>query len=97
LEILRPDGEYRDIPPVRDQYLGLPQGDRQESGSKGHGGREGYARLSRPRAGAEKLPHGAIAKALVQSWNRCRRRRKWMWCWRRCPGVMLHEAPSVTG
>ncbi len=48
VEIVRPDGEsYRDIRPlVRvNIYVVAGQGDRQESGSKGYGGREGFARF----------------------------------------------------
>src|ERR1700681_2827885 len=47
VEILRPDGEtYRDIRPLVRVNISVVagQGDHQESGSKGYGGREGYAR-----------------------------------------------------
>ena len=46
VEILRPDGEsYRDIRPLVRVNVSVVagQGDRQESGSKGYGGRAGYA------------------------------------------------------
>src|SRR4051794_27975224 len=48
VEIVRPDGEsYRDIRPLVRVNVSVVagQGDRQESGSKGYGGREGYARF----------------------------------------------------
>ena len=48
VEILRPDGEsYRDIRPLVRVNVSVVagQGDRQESGCKGYGGREGYARF----------------------------------------------------
>src|SRR3979490_1347741 len=48
VEILRPDGgSYRRIPPLAggNIFLSRSAGDRQESGSKGYGGREGYARF----------------------------------------------------
>jgi TldD protein len=95
VEILRPDGEsYRDIRPLTRVNISVVagSGDRQESGSKGYGGREGYQRFIESgawRAAAD----GAIREALVNlesipapagemdvvlgpGW----------------PGVMLHEA-----
>lgn len=95
VEILRPDGEsYRDIRPLVRVNISVVagQGDRQESGSKGYGGREGYARFIESgswRTAAD----GALREALVNlesipapagemdvvlgpGW----------------PGVMLHEA-----
>jgi len=95
VEIIRPDGEsYRDIRPLVRVNITVVagQGDRQESGSKGYGGREGYARFIEAanwRAAAD----GALREALVNlesipapagemdvvlgpGW----------------PGVMLHEA-----
>src|SRR6188508_3872760 len=48
VEILRPDGEsYRDIRPLVRVNVSVVagQGDRQESGSHGYGGREGYQRF----------------------------------------------------
>src|SRR5207302_640257 len=53
VEILRPDGEsYRDIRPLVPVNVSVVagQGDRQESGSKGYGGREGYARFIETKA-----------------------------------------------
>src|SRR4051794_10029051 len=53
VEILRPDGEsYRDIRPLVRVNVSVVagQGDRQESGSKGYGGREGYARFIETKA-----------------------------------------------
>ena len=50
VEILRPDGEsYRDIRPLVRVNVSVVagQGDRQESGSKGYGGREGLCALHR--------------------------------------------------
>ena len=95
VEILRPDGEsYRDIRPLVRVNISVVagQGDRQESGSKGYGGREGYARFIDTKAWRE-AADGAIREALVNlesvpapagemdvvlgaGW----------------PGVMLHEA-----
>src|SRR6266852_1669589 len=95
VEILRPDGEtYRDIRPLVRVNISVVagQGDRQESGSKGCGGREGYARFIDTKAWRE-AADGAIREALVNlesvpapagemdvvlgaGW----------------PGVMLHEA-----
>src|SRR5260221_7973404 len=95
IEIVRPDGEsYRDIRPLVRVNISVVagQGDRQESGSKGYGGREGYARFIDTGAWRE-AADGAIREALVNlesvpapagemdvvlgaGW----------------PGVMLHEA-----
>ena len=95
VEILRPDGEsYRDIRPLVRVNIAVVagSGDRQESGSKGYGGREGYARFIDTKAWRE-AADGAIREALVNlesvpapagemdvvlgpGW----------------PGVMLHEA-----
>ena len=95
VEILRPDGEsYRDIRPLVRVNVSVVagQGDRQESGSKGYGGREGYARFIETKAWRD-AADGAIREALVNlesvpapagemdvvlgaGW----------------PGVMLHEA-----
>ena len=95
VEILRPDGEsYRDIRPLVRVNVSVVagQGDRQESGSKGYGGREGYARFIETKAWRE-AADGAIREAMVNlesvpapagemdvvlgaGW----------------PGVMLHEA-----
>ena len=95
VEILRPDGEsYRDIRPLVRVNISVVagQGDRQESGSRGYGGREGYARFIETRAWRE-AADGAIREALINlelvpapagemdvvlgaGW----------------PGVMLHEA-----
>ena len=52
VEILRPDGEvYRDVRPLVRLNVSVVAGDgeRQESGSHGYGGREGYAALHRDR------------------------------------------------
>jgi TldD protein len=95
VEILRPDGEsYRDIRPLTRVNISVVagQGDRQESGSKGYGGREGYARFIETKAWRD-AADGAIREAMVNlesipapagemdvvlgpGW----------------PGVMLHEA-----
>ena len=95
VEILRPDGEsYRDIRPIVRINISVVagQGDRQESGSRGYGGREGYARFVETAAWRE-AADGALREALVNlesipapagemdvvlgpGW----------------PGVMLHEA-----
>src|SRR6266480_4049298 len=87
VEILRPDGEtYRDIRPLVRVNISVVagQGDRQESGSKGYGGREGYARFIDSKAWREALvnlesvpaPAGEMDVVLGAGW----------------PGVMLHEA-----
>src|SRR5690348_2543916 len=95
VEIVRPDGEsYRDIRPLVRVNISVVagQGDRQESGSKGYGGREGYARFIETKAWRD-AADGALREALVNlesvpapagemdvvlgaGW----------------PGVMLHEA-----
>ena len=95
VEILRPDGEsYRDIRPLVRVNVSVVagQGDRQESGSKGYGGREPYARFIETKAWRD-AADGAIREAMVNlesvpapagemdvvlgaGW----------------PGVMLHEA-----
>jgi TldD protein len=95
VEILRPDGEsYRDIRPLVRVNVSVVagQGDRQESGSKGYGGREGYARFIETKSWRD-AADGALHEALVNlesvpapagemdvvlgaGW----------------PGVMLHEA-----
>src|SRR6201986_2534436 len=95
VEIVRPDGEsYRDIRPLGRVNISVVagQGDRQERGSKGYGGREGYARFIETKAWRE-AADGAIREAMVNlesvpapagemdvvlgaGW----------------PGVMLHEA-----
>src|SRR3979490_1357331 len=95
VEILRPDGEtYRDIRPLVRVNISVVagQGDRQESGSKGYGGREGYARFIEGKSWRD-AADGALREALVNlesvpapagemdvvlgaGW----------------PGVMLHEA-----
>ena len=67
VEILRPDGEsYRDIRPLVRVNISVVagQGDRQESGSKGYGGREGYARFIETKAWRD-AADGAIREALV--------------------------------
>jgi TldD protein len=95
VEIMRPDGEiYRDIRPLVRVNVSVVvgQGDRQESGSHGYGGREGYARFVT--AGAWRgavddavrqallnlesvpAPAGEMDVVLGPGW----------------PGVMLHEA-----
>jgi TldD protein len=95
VEILRPDGEsYRDIRPLVRVNISVVagQGDRQESGSKGYGGREGYARFIETKAWREAAddaireamvnlesipaPAGEMDVVLGAGW----------------PGVMLHEA-----
>src|SRR6266851_4746269 len=66
VEILRPDGEsYRDIRPLVRVNISVVagQGDRQESGSKGYGGREGYARFIETRSWRD-AADGALREAL---------------------------------
>src|SRR5258708_11309454 len=65
VEIVRPDGEsYRDIRPLVRVNVSVVagQGDRQESGSKGYGGREGYARFIETKAWREAAA-GAVPEA----------------------------------
>jgi TldD protein len=83
VEILRPDGEsYRDIRPLVRVNISVVagQGDRQESGSKGYGGREGYARFIESgswRTAAD----GALARSAGELLNRSLPPpAKWMWC-----------------
>jgi TldD protein len=95
VEILRPDGEiYRDIRPLVRVNVSVVagEGDRQESGSHGYGGREGYARFIETEAwrhavdeavrqagvnlGSIAAPAGEMDVVLGPGW----------------PGVMLHEA-----
>src|SRR5215510_4399498 len=95
VDIMRPDGEsFRDIRPLVRVNISVVagKGDRQESGSKGYGGREGYARFIETKSWRE-AADGALREALVNlesvpapagemdvvlgsGW----------------PGVMLHEA-----
>ncbi|MDU6248014.1 MAG: cobaltochelatase subunit CobN, partial [Paeniclostridium sordellii] len=61
VEIIRPDGEsYRDIRPLVRVNVSVVagQGDRQESGSKGYGGREAYARFIETKAWQDKADLG---------------------------------------
>ena len=66
VEILRADGEiYRDIRPMVRVNVSIVagEGDRQETGSYGYGGREGYARLhrdGRPGAARSTMPSGRL-------------------------------------
>src|ERR1700755_280936 len=67
VEIVRPDGEsYRDIRPLVRVNVSVVagQGDRQESGSKGYGGREGYARFIESKNWRD-AADGAVRGALV--------------------------------
>jgi TldD protein len=95
VEIVRPDGEsYRDIRPLVRVNVSVVagQGDRQESGSKGYGGRDSYATFIETKSWRD-AADGALREALVNlesvpapagemevvlgaGW----------------PGVMLHEA-----
>jgi TldD protein len=95
VEILRPDGQtYRDIRPLVRVNVSVVagQGDRQESGSYGYGGREGYGRFIETGAWQTAVdeavrqallnldsipaPAGEMDVVLGPGW----------------PGVMLHEA-----
>ncbi len=95
VEILRADGQtYRDIRPMVRMNISIVagDGDRQESGSYGFGGREGFQRLIEPRAWQDAVdeairqalvnlqavpaPAGEMDVVLGSGW----------------PGVMLHEA-----
>src|SRR5262245_36781916 len=95
IEILRPDGEtFRDVRPLVRVNVSIVAGDgaRQESGSHGYGGREGYERFIASGAWrsaaddavrqalvnleAVPAPAGEMDVVLVAGW----------------PGVMLHEA-----
>ncbi len=67
VEILRPDGEsYRDIRPLVRVNISVVagQGDRQESGSKGYGGRAGYAEFIESKNWRD-AADGALREALV--------------------------------
>ena len=64
---MRPDGEsYRDIRPLVRVNVSVVagQGDRQESGRKGYGGREGYARFIETKSWRD-AADGALREALV--------------------------------
>jgi TldD protein len=95
VEILRADGQiYRDVRPLVRINVSVVagEGDRQESGSFGYGGREGYARFVEPAAWQNAVdeavrqallnlesvpaPAGEMDVVLGPGW----------------PGVMLHEA-----
>jgi len=95
IEILRPDGEvYRDVRPMVRVNVSVVagDGDRQESGSHGYGGRESYQRFVEAKAwrgavddavrqalvnlAAVPAPAGEMDVVLGAGW----------------PGVMLHEA-----
>jgi len=95
VEIVRPDGEsYRDIRPLVRVNVSVVagSGDRQETGSQGYGGREGYARFIETKAWRTAAdaairqallnletvpaPAGEMDVVLGPGW----------------PGVMLHEA-----
>jgi TldD protein len=95
VEILRADGQiYRDVRPLVRLNVSVVagEGDRQESGSFGYGGREGYSRFVEPAAwqhavdeavrqalvnlDAVPAPAGEMDVVLGPGW----------------PGVMLHEA-----
>jgi TldD protein len=95
VEIVRPDGEtYRDIRPLVRVNVSVVagQGDRQESGSHGYGGREGYDHFIQTNAWQDAVeqavrqalinldsvpaPAGEMDVVLGPGW----------------PGVMLHEA-----
>jgi TldD protein len=95
VEIVRPDGEvYRDVRPLVRVNVSVVagDGDRQEAGSHGYGGREGYARFMESGAwhhavdeavrqalvnlDAVAAPAGEMDVVLGPGW----------------PGVMLHEA-----
>jgi TldD protein len=95
VEILRPDGEsYRDIRPLVRVNVSVVAGagDRQESGSHGYGGREGYARFIETGAWRE-AADGALRQAIVNLDSVAAPAGEmdvvlgpgW-------PGVMLHEA-----
>src|ERR1700712_4416469 len=82
VEILRPDGEsYRDIRPLVRLNVSVVagQGDRQESGAKGYGGRgppDGAIREAMVNLESVPAPAGEMDVVLGPGW----------------PGVMLHEA-----
>ncbi len=95
IEILRPDGEvYRDVRPLVRANVSIVagEGDRQETGNHGHGGREGYQRFIDVAAWRSAVddavrqalvnlesvpaPAGEMDVVLGPGW----------------PGVMLHEA-----
>ena len=83
VEIVRPDGEtYRDIRPLVRVNVSVVagSGDRQETGSHGYGGREGYAALHRDQGLAHRPPTARCGRRSSIS-TPCRRpRAKWTWC-----------------
>ena len=82
VEIVRADGEiYRDVRPLVRVGVSVMvgDGDRQETGSDGYGGREGYERFIATEAWQGAVDN-AVRQALVNL-SRCRRRpARWMSC-----------------
>ncbi len=66
-------------------------GDRQESGSYGIGGRRGFGDFVSTETGAS-APMRRCGRRWSISRRATRRRDRWMWCRQRLAGVMLHEA-----
>ena len=82
VEIVRADSEvYRDIRPMVRINVSIVagDGDRQETGSHGYGGREGYARFIETKAWRGAVDD-AIRQAMVNLELVPRRQVKWMWC-----------------
>ena len=83
VEILRADGEtYRDVRPLVRVNVSVVvgDGDRQESGSHGSGGREGFERFLATDAWQDTADDRGAPGARPIS-QRCRRRpARWMWC-----------------
>ena len=95
IEILRADGEsFRDVRPLVRVNVSVVvgEGDRQESGSHGYGGREGFSSFL---AGAQLAQGGGRRSATSPCQPRgccCARRRDGRGAAPGWPGVMLHEA-----
>ena len=83
VEILRADGEiYRDIRPLVRVNVSVVagEGDRQETGSHGYGGREGYERFIDDRRLARRGRRGGAAGAGQSRIGAGARPARWMWC-----------------
>ena len=82
VEILRPDGAiYRDIRPLVRVNVSVVagEGDRQETGSHGYGGRETYERFIEAKNWRE-TADAAVRQALINLEAVPPPPAKWMWC-----------------
>ena len=99
VEILRADGEtYRDIRPLvrLNVSVVVGDGDRQETGSYGVGGREGYQRFIETHAWQQRGRRGACARRWSISTRWPRRPARWTWCWARAGPASCCTRRSAT-